>query len=76
MPSAEWAYSAGAAHLADKNDRYWYGAEMFGNWTQKQHWAGPTVGTFIDKETRLVGTYAHTLSHDADQFRLVATRQF
>ena len=74
--SFEYSYSSGIAYLADKNDRYWYGAEAFGNTTNHEHWAGPTVGTFIGKETRLVGTYAHTLSHGADQFRLVATRQF
>jgi hypothetical protein len=78
MVKPGWGYTFGAAYLADKkNDRYWYGAEALGNWTEKRHWIGPTVGGYVSKNTRLVATYAHATSRNTpDQFRLVATRQF
>lgn len=73
----EWGYSLGGVYLADqKRDRYWFGGEAFGNWTEKQHWAGPTFGGYLDDQTRLVATFGKQFQgRGGDEFRLIVTHQ-
>ncbi|MCW3061126.1 MAG: hypothetical protein JWQ02_2947 [Capsulimonas sp.] len=74
---AEWGYSFGATYLADKkSNRYWVGGEAWGNWSEKQHFIGPSVGGYIGKSTRLVGTYGfQTQGVGGDQFRVMVSQE-
>ena len=75
--AVSWGYSFGGTYLADKkNDRYWLGGEAWGNWSAKQHWIGPSVGGYLGKKTRLVGTYGwQTQGVGGDQFRLMLSQE-
>ena len=74
--STGWGYTLSGAYLADpKNDRYWFGAEAFGNWSGNQHWIGPSVGGYLGSQFRLIGTYGKQYrGSGGDQLQFVLSR--
>ena len=74
----EMGYSLGYAHLkAIPDHRFWVGFETFGNWSEKRHWAGPTIGFAPNDNLRFVLTYGKAYRGDVkDQAQVLVSYEF
>lgn len=69
--SVKWGYATGVARRPGRSG-LWLGLELSGNFTEKQHFAGPVVGYSLTPGDHLLLTGAAGLNHDSPhQVRLI-----
>jgi hypothetical protein len=67
----EWGYATGLARRPRRSG-LWLGGELFGNFTEEEHFGGPVVGYSIRPNTHLILTGGLGLNHNsAGRLRLL-----